>query len=67
MAKSPAKRENVVVWFEDRWCSTSALVLPDDSEPPLGAIPLEEMDLFVHPAQQQLLPLHPDGPVMILK
>ena len=58
---------NVVVWYEDRWCSTSALVLPDDSEPLLGAIPLEEMDLFVHPARQQLMPMHPDGPVMILK
>jgi clan AA aspartic protease len=58
---------SVVVWYEDRWCSTSALVLPGDAEPLLGAIPLEEMDLYVHPGRQELAPLHPDGPVMILK
>jgi hypothetical protein len=36
-------------------------------EPLLGAIPMEEMDLFVHPSQNQLLPMHPDGAIMTLK
>ncbi|MFN4256325.1 MAG: aspartyl protease family protein [Saprospiraceae bacterium] len=57
----------VVVRFADRFCTTNALVLPDDSEPLLGAIPMEEMDLFVHPGRNELAPVHPEGPVMSLK
>jgi clan AA aspartic protease len=57
----------VIVRFLDRDCSTNAIVLPDDQEPLLGAIPMEEMDLFVHPSQNQLLPMHPDGAIMTLK
>jgi hypothetical protein len=58
---------SIIIWYEDRFCTTNALVLPNDEEPLLGAIPMEEMDLYVHPASNQLLPLHPDGPVMMLK
>lgn len=57
----------VVVRFADRFCTTNALVLPDDSEPLLGAIPMEEMDLYVHPGRNELAPLHPEGPLMSLK
>lgn len=57
----------VVVRFAGRFCTTNALVLPDDSEPLLGAIPMEEMDLFVHPGRNELAPLHPEGPVMSLR
>lgn len=57
----------VIVRYLDRDCSTNAIVLPDDQEPLFGAIPMEEMDLFVHPSRNELLPMHPDGPVMSLK
>jgi clan AA aspartic protease len=58
---------SVRIKYLDRWCITSALLLPDDQEPLLGAIPLEEMDLYIHPARNVLLPVHPDGPLMSLK
>ena len=57
----------VIVRYLDRDCSTNAIVLPDDQEPLFGAIPMEEMDLYVHPSRNELLPMHPDGPVMSLK
>ena len=46
---------NVEVRFKNRTCSCRAAVLPGNSEPLLGAIPLEEMDLIVHPAKQELM------------
>lgn len=57
----------VTVRFLDRDCVTRALLLPDDQETLLGAIPMEEMDLYVHPGRNELLPVHPDGPIMSLK
>lgn len=57
----------VEVRFEGRFCTTNALVLPGDAEPLLGAIPLEEMDLWVNPNRGALVPIHPDGQVMLLK
>lgn len=57
----------VTVRFLDRDCATRALLLPDDQETLLGAIPMEEMDLYVHPGRNELLPVHPDGPIMSLK
>ncbi len=57
----------VIVRYLDRDCSTNAIVLPDSQEALLGAIPMEEMDLYVHPARNELLPVHPDGPIMCLK
>lgn len=56
------------IWYEDRLSTTNAIVMPDDNDPLLGVIPLEEMDLWIHPATNKLSPLHPgEGPVMILK
>ena len=40
--------------FGNRSCLCDAIVLPGDSEPLLGAIPLERMDLVIHPARQEL-------------
>ena len=57
----------VVVRFLDRDCVTRALLLPDDQETLLGAIPMEDMDLYVHPGRNELLPVHPEGPIMSLK
>jgi clan AA aspartic protease len=58
---------SIMIKYLDRWCITSALLLPDDEEPLLGAIPMEEMDLYIHPARNELLVVHPEGPVMSLK
>ncbi len=57
----------VTVRYLDRDCATRALLLPNDQEPLLGAIPMEEMDLYVNPARNELLPVHPEGPIMSLK
>ena len=60
---------NVMVRFANRECVVSALVLPGDTEPLLGAIPMEEMDVLVSPREQQLIvnPQHPNKPVMALR
>lgn len=59
---------NLEVRFANRRAFCSALVLPGDSEPLLGAIPMEEMDVLIHPKRQELVvnPLHPEGAVLRL-
>jgi clan AA aspartic protease len=57
----------VEIFFEGRNCTTNALLLPNDEEPLLGVIPLEEMDLIVHPSRNELVGAHPDGPLMKVK
>ena len=52
---------NIELRFKNRSALCSALVLPGDSEPLLGAIPMEEMDVLIHPARQELI-VHPDHP-----
>ncbi len=51
----------IVLLFENRRFTGSAMVLPGDSEPLLGTIPLEEMDVLIHPLRQELIvnPEHP--------
>ena len=44
----------VKVTFGDRLCFVGALVMGDDVL--LGAVPMEDMDLTVHPNRQQLEP-----------
>ncbi len=59
----------VFVKFKNRTTSCLAMVLPGDSEPILGAIPLSDMDVMIHPQNQELI-VHPDHPyqsVMTLK
>lgn len=56
------------IWYEDRLSTTNAIVMPEDNDPLLGCIPLEEMDLWIHPGTNKLTPIHPgEGPVMIVK
>jgi len=52
----------VRVHFANRTAICNAFVLPGDTEPLLGAIPTEEMDVLIHPQRQQLIvnPEHPD-------
>ncbi len=49
----------ILVEFDDRKCYTGALILGD--EVILGTIPLEDMDLIIHPASQSVKP-NPDAP-----
>jgi clan AA aspartic protease len=51
----------IMVKFKNRTATCSALVLEGNSEPLLGAIPLEEMDVLIHPQRQELVvnPEHP--------
>jgi len=51
----------IVLLFQNRRFTGSAMVLPGDAEPLLGTIPLEEMDVLIHPLRQELIvnPEHP--------
>ncbi len=51
----------IEIKFKNRRCHVDAMVLKGDSEPLLGAIPLEDMDVLVHPLRQELIvnPEHP--------
>lgn len=51
----------VEIRYLDRSSTGSAYVLPGDSEPLLGVIPLEEMDLWINPNRNILTPIHPEG------
>ena len=55
--------------FKNRRTVCNAMVLPDDNEPLLGAIPMEDMDVLIHPLRQELIvnPEHPDFAVMSMK
>lgn len=51
----------VVIKFKNRQTVWNALVLQGDNESLLGAIPLEDMDVIIHPLKQELIvnPEHP--------
>ena len=55
------------VRFADRYCDLSALVLGD--EPLFGAVPMEMMDLVLHPSMQTLMvnPASPYVPTALAK
>lgn len=55
------------VRFADRYCDLSALVLGDEAL--LGPVPMEMMDLVLHPATQSLTvnPANPYVPVALAK
>jgi len=51
----------IKVRFSNRTAICAALVLKGDCEPLLGAIPLEELDVVIHPQRQELI-VNPDHP-----
>ncbi len=57
----------VRVDFENRFCFVGALIIGD--EVLLGAVPMDDMDLVIHPATQRLMPnpLHPNKPSYTIK
>lgn len=52
---------NVELKFKNRRTLCTAMVLQGDSEVLLGAIPMEDMDVLVHPLRQELN-VNPDHP-----
>ena len=52
------------VKFKNRRCTVNAMVLPGDNEPLLGAIPLEDMDVLIHPYRQELI-VNPEHPYFV--
>ncbi len=59
----------IEVRIENRMAMCNAMVLAGDTEVLLGAIPLEEMDVLIHPKEQKLIvnPLHPYKAQLALK
>jgi hypothetical protein len=51
----------IQVKFANRSAVCNAVVLQGDNEPLLGSIPMEEMDVLIHPRRQELIvnPEHP--------
>jgi clan AA aspartic protease len=52
---------SVELHFKNRRTICNAMVLPGDAEPLLGCIPLEDMDVLIHPLRQELI-VNPDHP-----
>ncbi|WP_157098062.1 hypothetical protein [Niabella ginsenosidivorans] len=50
-------------------CVTTAMVIPGENELLLGAIPMEDMDVLIHPQRRELVvnPEHPYYAQMKLK
>ncbi len=57
----------VTVRIQDRFMSTDCIVGPPLSEPLIGQVVLEVLDLIADCAQQTLLPRVPDYPLLNLK
>jgi clan AA aspartic protease len=60
---------HVELKFKNRRTMCNAMVLPDDNEVLLGAIPMDDMDVLIHPQRQELIvnPEHPYFAQMKLK
>jgi clan AA aspartic protease len=52
----------IEVKFKNRRCSVDALVPPGNSEPLLGAISIQDMNVLIHPQKEELIvnPQHPN-------
>ena len=59
----------VMVKFANRTAVCNAYVLEGNNEPLLGAIPMEELDVMIHPLRQELIvnPEHPNYAVLKMK
>jgi hypothetical protein len=59
----------IEVHFENRTAVCNAILLKGNTEMLLGAIPMEEMDVIIHPSKNKLIvnPEHPDVPQLKMK
>jgi clan AA aspartic protease len=66
-AKSVPVIAPITIEFENRWYTTEALVLGDESL--MGGIPMEAMDVMLDPRTQRLIvnPEHPNFAVSVVK
>ena len=58
--------EPITVRWRNRECECKAVVLPGQQQPLLGAFPLEEMNLAVHPSSENLIAAQGDEPVLLV-
>jgi clan AA aspartic protease len=59
--------EPVLVHWKNREAVCSAILLPDANDILLGAIPLEAMDLIIHPLREEVVGAHGDEALYTLK
>jgi len=59
--------EPVKILWKDRVSVCRALVLPNADEVLLGALPLEDMDLIIHPKEEKLIGAHGDEVMRCIK
>ena len=52
--------EPVRIYWKDRRAACEAVVLPSEEDVLLGALPLEAMDLMIHPQRQEVIGAHGD-------
>ena len=59
--------EPVRIYWKDRRAACEAVVLPSEEDVLLGALPLEAMDLMVHPQRQEVTGAHGDKARNVVK
>jgi predicted aspartyl protease len=59
--------EPVTIHWKDRFATCEAFVLPNETEVLFGALPLEGMDLMVDPKREEIVGVHGDQPLRIVK
>ena len=59
--------EPVRIYWKDRRAACEAVVLPSEEDVLLGALPLEAMDLMVHPQRQEVIGAHGDQPLHAIR
>jgi clan AA aspartic protease len=59
--------EPVRIYWKDRKTTCEALVLPGEKDVLLGALPLEGMDLAVHPSEHRVIGAHGDKMCVVVK
>jgi clan AA aspartic protease len=59
--------EYVDIRWKDRKFACEAVVLPDEDEVLLGALPLEGLDLMIHPKTEEVIGAHGDKRYNVVK
>jgi hypothetical protein len=54
----------VLIKFGDRKANCEAIVLPGDTRPLLGGVPMESLNLIIHPLREELV-VNPEGPFLV--
>jgi predicted aspartyl protease len=66
--KSPCRvTETVKIYWKNRRATCEAVVIPDEEDVLLGALPLETMDLMVHPLENEVIGAHGDKVRYVVK